>query len=256
MKPEVLFEDDYYLIIDKPSGLVVHEDGKIIEPTVVDWILENYPQIRGVGENMEVKDRNGELLVLKRPGIVHRIDRDTSGCLIIVKNQTSFDYLKKLFQEHQVQKTYQALVYGNVKNNRGDIDARIGKHRSDFRMRDAGPHARGILREAHTTYQVITRYEDKNTFDKQKQTIKYTLLEMSPTTGRTHQIRVHLKYLNYPIVSDPLYAGRRKKALGLHRTALHAASISFVDRNGKVISVRAEIPRDMKSALEQLSVLD
>lgn len=252
MEPSVLLETSDYLIINKPAGLVVHADGKTSEPTLVDWILVNYPDIQGVGENMLVKGKEGEEIVLERPGIVHRIDRDTSGCLIIAKNQDSFIHLKEQFQTHRVKKTYQAIVYGRVKNDTGSIDVPIGKHRVDFRLRDAGPGARGTLREAHTVYRVIERYEDVTKRDKQKQTYKYTLLELSPTTGRTHQIRVHLKYINYPIVADPLYAGKRKPELGLHRTALHAESVQFMDRKGNLVTTRVETPEDMQNALRLL----
>lgn len=252
MRIPVLFENNNYLIINKPSGLVVHADGKTFERTVVDWIEEEYPEIFGVGENMVVHGREGKEVEIKRPGIVHRIDRDTSGCLVIAKNQGSFDYLKTLFKERKVQKEYKALVYGSIKRDNGIIDAPIGKSRKDFRMKMAGAHARGELREAITNYVVQERYEDLNQVDKQKQTLKYTLVLLTPKTGRTHQIRVHLKYLNYPIVSDPLYAGKRKKALGIERTALHAYRISFQEKDGTVIDVHCDVPDDISQALNTL----
>ena len=249
MNIEILYEDENYLAIYKPSGLVVHADGKTNEKTVVDWILEKYPEIQGIGENMIVDGKEGSKIILQRPGIVHRIDRDTSGCLIIAKNQNAFNHLKRQFQEHKVKKVYQAIVYGNIKQDSGVIEAPIGKHRSDFRMKDAGKHARGTLREATTNFLVIDRYEHPTKRDKQKQTLKYTFVELRPMTGRTHQIRVHLKYLQNPIVSDSLYAGKRKPELGIERTALHARSISFIGMNEKVISVEAHLPEDMKQAL-------
>lgn len=255
MNIEILFENNDYLIINKPSGLVVHADGKTSEPTVVDWLQQNYPEINEVGENMVVTDKEGNEIEIKRPGIVHRIDRDTSGCLVIAKNQKSFEYLKQLFKDKKVTKTYQAIVYGSVKNDSGIIDAPIGKSRKDFRMKSAGPHARGQLREAITEYRVLSRYENPNKKDNQNQTLRYSLIELYPKTGRTHQIRVHLKHINYPIVSDSLYAGKRKAELGLTRTALHAYSISFVDSNGETIGATCEMPHDMQSALEKLQLL-
>ncbi len=254
MNIEILFENDDYLVINKPSGLVVHADGKTPEPTLVDWILEQYPSIRGVGENMHVQDKDGNETVIERPGIVHRIDRETSGCLVITKHEDSFQYLKQLFQDHEVKKTYQALVYGNMKQDTGSIDAPIGKNRGDFRMKDAGPHARGTLREAHTDYRVIERYENSKKLDKQKQTPKYTFVELYPKTGRTHQIRVHLKHLQYPIVSDSLYAGKRKPELELTRTALHSSRITFSDQKGDLVDVQAPLAKDIARALELLSV--
>lgn len=252
MDISVIFENENYLIINKPSGLVVHSDGKTEEPSVVTWLQEHYPNINGVGENMVVTNSEGKEVEIERPGIVHRIDRDTSGCLVIAKNQESFEYLKDLFKDRKVSKTYLAIVHGSVKNDSGVIDAPIGKSRKDFRMKSAGPHARGMLREAMTEYRVLTRYEDVLRKDNQNQTLKYTLLELSPKTGRTHQIRVHLKHINYPIVSDPLYAGKRKQALKLARTALHAHALSFTDTNGVQVAVECEMPEDMKGALASL----
>jgi 23S rRNA pseudouridine1911/1915/1917 synthase len=247
MNIEILFENENYLVINKPSGLVVHSDGKTDEPTVVDWVLENYPEINGVGENM-VTD-SGEI---NRPGIIHRIDRDTSGCLVIAKNQSAFNYLKDQFKNRSVKKQYQALTYGWIKNDEGEIDEPIGRSSKDFRMKSAGRSARGQLRDAQTEYTVVGRYYDETKKDKQGQFEKYTLVECRPKTGRTHQIRVHLKWLNHPIVSDPLYSGKRKPALGLDRTALHAQSISFLGLGGERVVVEAPLPADMHSAIDSL----
>jgi 23S rRNA pseudouridine1911/1915/1917 synthase len=253
MNIPILYENNSILIINKPSGLVVHSDGKTEEPTLVDWILDNYPMIRGVGEDMYTTHQNQEIHI-PRPGIVHRLDRDTSGCMVIAKTNESYRYLKEKFKQREVKKTYQALVYGFVKHDKGVIDAPIGKSRKDFRMRSAGPHARGTKREACTHYRVIARYEDHLRTDKQNQTLKYTLLKLQPETGRTHQIRVHLKYINYPIVSDSLYAGKRKPALGLSRTALHASSLEFKDMTGEMISISCPLADDIVQACEQLTV--
>lgn len=252
MNLQVLFENNNLLIINKPSGLVVHPDGKTNEPTVVDWLLTYCPEIKGVGEDMILSNSKGKSIEIDRPGIVHRLDRDTSGCMVIAKTNESFHYLKEQFKRREVQKTYVALVFGSVKNNEDIIDVPIGKSRKDFRMKLAGPHARGFLREAQTHYNVIARYEDEKHTDKQKQTLKYSLIELSPKTGRTHQIRVHLKYINYPIVSDPLYAGKRKPVLGINRTALHAKAIRFLDIDKTPISVTCSLPQDIELALQQL----
>ena len=255
MNIETLFENQNLIIINKPSGLVVHSDGKTKEPTVVDWVLEHYPEIQGVGEQMVVEGHSGNDVVIARPGIVHRIDRDTSGCLVIAKTQESFEHLKQQFKDRKIKKTYQALVHGLVKNDTGIIDVPIGKSRKNFRMKMAGQGARGQLRDAVTRYKVLGRYEDKESLDKQKQTLKYSLLELSPQTGRTHQIRVHLKYINHPIVSDPLYSGKRKPALGLERTALHAQGISFEDKDWELIKVTCETPKYFPEAIKKLTEL-
>jgi 23S rRNA pseudouridine1911/1915/1917 synthase len=255
MNPETLFENNNLMVINKPSGLVVHSDGKTDEPNVVDWVLENYPEISGVGENMFIKHKSEEI-ELNRPGVVHRIDRDTSGVLIIAKTQESFEDLKKKFKDQRIVKTYLALVYGHVKNSGGIIDQPIGRSSKDFRMKMAGQHARGQLREAQTEYRVIERYVDESKKDKQGFFEKYTLIECKPKTGRTHQIRVHLKWLNHPIVADSLYRGKRKEVLGLTRTALHAQKIACTDIDGNVISVTSEISDDLKDAISSLSIAE
>lgn len=252
MNIAILFENENLLVINKPSGLVVHADGRNNEPTVVDWVLENYPDINGVGENMLVKNRDGVEIELSRPGIVHRIDRDTSGCLVIAKTQISFDHLKQQFKDRLVKKTYQALVYGHPKKS-GVIDAPIGRSSKDFRMKQAGSYARGHLRDAYTEYQVLEYFEDQNKKDKQGKFLKYALVECRPKTGRTHQIRVHLKHINHPIVADSLYRGKRKEMLGLDRTALHAHKIEITDQEGNNIIAEARLPTDIQTALGLLS---
>lgn len=251
MTIEILFENENLIIINKPSGLVVHSDGKTDEPTVVDWILQQYPQINGVGENMLVKNNDGVEVVLNRPGIVHRIDRDTSGCLVIAKTQTSFEHLKQQFKDRLVKKTYHAIVYGHPKDS-GIIDAPIGRSSRDFRMKQAGPHARGHVRNACTEYRVLTYFQDMRKKDPQGQYEKYALVACYPKTGRTHQIRVHLKYIHHPIVADSLYRGKRKQVLGLSRTALHAYGIEFFDRDNALISVSVEVPHDISESLQLL----
>lgn len=252
MNIEILFENKNVLIINKPTGLVVHGDGKTNELTVVDWILEHYPEINGVGENMLVKGKNGKEIELNRPGVVHRIDRYTSGILVIAKTQKSFLDLKQKFKERKIQKTYQALIYGWPKNEMGTIDAPIGRSNKDFRMKQAGIHARGKLRDAETQYKVLDYYQDERKKNKQGQFEKYALIEVLPKTGRTHQIRVHLKFINHPIVADSLYRGKRKECLGLERTALHAQSIQFIDIDGTDIFMKCEIAEDIKNSLHFL----
>ncbi len=249
---KILFENKNLIIIDKPSGLVVHSDGKTNEPTLVCWILENYPEINGVGENMFVKGKDRKEIELNRPGIVHRIDRDTSGILVIAKTQESFLDLKQKFKDRKIQKTYQALVYGWLKNKEGVIDAPIGRSNKDFRMKQAGEHARGRLRNAETHYKVLETFYDERKKNKQGQFERYALIEASPKTGRTHQIRVHLKFINHPIVADSLYRGKRKETLGLERTALHASSIQFIDLDGNDIFVESQLADDMLMLIPSL----
>ncbi len=252
MHIQTLFENKHILVINKPSGLVVHSDGKRDEPTLVDWILEHYPEIEGVGEDMVVKEKAGDDIVIARPGIVHRIDRDTSGVLVIAKTQESFLDLKKKFQNREIQKEYLALVYGWPREEKGVIDVPIGRHRKDFRMKQTAPYARGQVREAETRYETLRRFHDERKKDKQGKYMQYALLKCSPKTGRTHQIRVHLKHIHHPIVADPLYRGKRKETLGLSRTALHAHSIRLKDISGEEIVVSSPLAEDIQKAINLL----
>jgi 23S rRNA pseudouridine1911/1915/1917 synthase len=248
-KPEVLFENKHLLVIHKPAGLVVHSDGKTKEPNVCDWLLVNYPKIAGVGE----PSRTPEGTMVDRPGIVHRLDRETSGAMIIAKTQPAFEYLKNEFQNHQVQKTYNAFVWGIMKDDKGRIERPIGRSKSDFRKWSAERYARGELREAVTDYVVLKRHEGKGVAGKAAESDQFTYIEAHPKTGRTHQIRVHFKAINHPIVGDSLYAPKRptgKDGLGFERLALHARLIEFTDPDGKEISVEAPLPDDFMAALD------
>jgi len=240
--PEILYEDKNVFVFNKPAGLMVHSDGRTGEITLADILLEKYPKMKKVGEPARFTDKNGAGKIIYRSGIVHRLDKDTTGALVVAKNQKAFEFLKKQFQERSVKKKYLAIVYGSVKNDKGTIDRPIGRSRSDFRKWSATRGARGELREAVTDYKVLKRFSDKKGEP-------FTLLELCPRTGRTHQIRVHLKAINYPILGDKLYAGARPVALGFSRPALHSAGISFEAQKGKRISVEASLPDDFKAAL-------
>jgi 23S rRNA pseudouridine1911/1915/1917 synthase len=242
----VLFENKNLLIVNKPAGLVVHSDGKTDEPNLCDWILAEYPKIAGVGEPA----RTPEGKEVDRPGIVHRLDRETSGALIIAKTQKAFEYLKEAFQNHGIQKTYNAFVWGIVKENEGKIERPIGRSKNDFRKWSAERFARGELRPALTEYKVIKRHEEEGKTDYLG---RFTYIEAYPKTGRTHQIRVHFKAVNHPVVGDTLYAPnhpRGKEGLGFERLALHARRIEFKDQDGKAISVEAPLPADFVEALK------
>ncbi len=240
MNIPILFENEEYLIVNKPAGLLVHADGHSKEPALTDWLAEHYPALKEVGESQRVA--TGEEVA--RPGIVHRLDRDTSGALVVAKTFEAFNYLKRHFAEREVEKTYQAFVYGAVKNEEGRIDRPITRSRGDFRKWSAQRGGRGEARPAVTDYHVrgrlITPEGD------------FTFLEIHPKTGRTHQIRVHLKAIHYPVVCDGLYAERREPALGFERLALHARSISFTDAHGKVISATAPYPADFERAIAKI----
>lgn len=232
MKIKILYEDVNILVIDKPSGIVVHPDGRTKEKTISDWVIENYPKLKGVGEPITFDGQE-----LDRPGIVHRLDRETSGVLVIVKNAKAFAHFKKQFMDRKIKKVYHAIVSGFLKNDNGIINKPIGRSPSDFRRRLAGRGARGELREAITEYKVLKRFTDKNGE-------KFSYIEVMPKTGRTHQIRVHMKFLSHPVACDKLYAPKNSCPEGLSRMALHASSIEFKDFKNKVIKVESPIPKE------------
>jgi len=233
---EILFENKNILAINKPSGLVVHSDGRTKEESVSSWLQEKYPEIKNVGEPWT--SPNGE--VIYRPGIVHRLDRDTSGVLVIAKNQESFLNLKEQFQNREIKKTYNAFVYGEMKEVEGIIDRPIGRSKSDFRKWSAQRGARGEMREAVTEYKVLSTSKD----------VSY--VELYPKTGRTHQIRVHLKAINHPVLCDSLYAENKPSMLGLERLALHARKIEISDINEDILTIEAPLPKDFISALDKI----
>src|SRR3989344_4678638 len=212
LSKNILYEDDDIIVINKPAGLVVHSDGRKEEPSVSEWFTRKYPEAKNVGEPMKLA--NGE--VLERPGVVHRIDRETSGVLLLAKTSKGHQALKEQFQKREVEKIYHLFVHGNLKDDRGTINLPIGKSASDFRKWSAQRGKRGELREAITYFEVLKRSPDHNV----------TLVEAKPKTGRTHQIRVHFQALQNPVVGDKLYGGRRSLgeggcARGFNRLALH-----------------------------------
>ncbi len=246
---QIIYEDRSLLVLDKPSGLAVHGDGRTQEETLADWLLEKYPEIHNVGEPMKLP--SGEVIL--RPGVVHRLDRETSGVMLVAKNQETFLALKKEFQERRVKKTYRAFVYGIVKNDEGLIDKPIGRSRSDPRKWSAEYGAKGTLRlrsgqggtglrEAVTEYKVLARDEKNDA----------TYLEAYPKTGRTHQIRVHLKAVGHPVVCDKIYAPKKPCILNFTRLALHAFAIEFTLSNFGAMRLEAEMPEEFEEAAQKL----
>ena len=262
MKIKILYEDSNILVIDKPSGISVHSDGRSKKKTIVDWILKNYPKTKNVGEN-EIYENKKIKTEIKKPGIVHRLDRETSGVLLLAKNQKAYQFLKNQFsapaleitkggladRQDRVKKTYVAIVNGWVKNDHGFINKPIGRSPKDFRRHLSGRGARGELREAITEYKVLKRFENKKGE-------KFTYLEIKPKTGRTHQIRVHMKFLNHPIVCDSLYNPGQPCPQGISRLALHAKSIEFKNTKGKTIKIESPIPSELaRNARRKLTLL-
>ncbi len=230
MKISIVYEDDDLVVINKPWGLLTHPKNKTDQSeSVVSWLLEKYPQINKVGDDSI------------RPGIVHRLDKETSGLLIITKTQLAFEYLKKLFQERKIKKTYLALVHGILKNKSGRIEISLGKLGTRQTTRIHGKHE---LEEktAITNYKVLKEYS------------AYSLLEVSPLTGRTHQIRVHLKSIGHPVVCDPIY-GLKKSICPptLGRLFLHANKLTFTTPTGQALALEVDPPSELTDFLKTLS---
>ena len=197
IKLDIVYEDDDVLVINKPSGMVVHPAPGNKEHTLVNALI-NYSNL---------SKRNGDF----RPGIVHRIDKDTSGLLIVAKNDKAHLFLEDELKEHNIVRTYIALVNGVINHDTGKIDAPIGRSTSDRKKMEVTSKN---SKEAVTNFKVIERF--KNT----------TLLELKLETGRTHQIRVHMKYIGHPVCNDPVYSNN--KNIDNYGHLLHAKEISFI----------------------------
>ena len=245
VEPKVVYEDGDVLVIDKPAGLSVHGDGRSQSFTLADWLLKKYPELEKVGESQMI---NG--IEVKRPGIVHRLDRETSGVMAVAKNEIAYGKLKKQFRLHQIKKKYLALLAGELKLRPGEmvgtINVPIGRSRQDARVRVAHPRAVGKQREAVTRYRPIRVLTDEDTGQ------TFTLVESYPETGRTHQLRAHFKYLNHPIVGDKLYAPNFPAPAPLHRVALHAVELTLHLPSGEEKTFSAELPADFRDALAHL----
>ncbi|OGI57475.1 hypothetical protein A3B85_00930 [Candidatus Nomurabacteria bacterium RIFCSPHIGHO2_02_FULL_37_13] len=253
---KVLYEDSNILAIDKPSGILVHPAPEQTQPgtgpdpkTIIDIFKKKYPKIE----------------------IVHRLDKETSGVMLLAKNPKAHEFLKKQFVNREVKKTYLAIVSGFVKNDYGIINKPIGRSPSDFRRHLAGRGVRGELREAITEYKVLKRFQAKTSEIFPRFTLprirggtyatkkfqkslpaKFTYLEISPKTGRTHQIRVHMKYLNHPVACDSLYNPNGSCPENLSRLALHAKSIEFKNLKGKIVKVESPLPLEFKKVVKTM----
>ena len=184
MDVPIIYEDEHVLAVNKPAGLVVHADGRTKEPTLTDFVLEKFPEMKDVGGMHTLDSRR----YAPRAGILHRLDRETSGVIVIAKNDEAFYFLQRQFLDRTIEKTYNAFVKGELKEKDGVIDLPIGRGKNDFRQWATGEGARGTLRKAITEYRVL------------KEGGGFSFLELKPKTGRTHQLRVHLKAIGHPII--------------------------------------------------------
>lgn len=226
---DVRYEDDDILLINKPAGMVVHPAAGHDRGTLVNAVLAYCPELEGIG---------GE----KRPGIVHRLDKDTSGLILVAKNDRALRHLQAQFKARTVSKVYVALVEGQIQPPSAIIDAPIGRDPRQRKKMSVILSRPGSVRArpAQTRYRILTLYDD------------FSLLECEPYTGRTHQIRVHLAFVGYPIVGDTVY-GRRKQRLALKRHFLHAAGLTFRrPSDNEELTFRTELPSELQAVLDKL----
>ncbi len=233
--PEVIAETDDVLVLNKPAGLITHSDGRTVEPSVAEWITDRYPMLADVGEPW-VSPQGEKVRVC---GLVHRLDRTTSGVLVAAKTNKVFTYLKGEFKERRVEKTYHALVHGRMEGA-GTIVAEIARTGTVPKRWYAKPRDQSHSRAAITEWRVIKNFEVDGA--------PVTYLELTPKTGRTHQLRVHLTSIGHPMVGDHLYAPDRPTLLGFTRTALHAYSISLT-LAGEPQTFTAPLPADFERTL-------
>ena len=239
----IIAETEELLVLNKPAGLIVHSDGRTQEPSLADWIRERFPALETVGEPWI--SPQGERVPL--PGIVHRLDRTTSGVMLIAKTPEVYTYLKNEFKERRIEKTYRAIVYGHMGAAEGKIVAEIMRSSEPPRKWYARPCEESDKRAAITEWKLLKHLTDPETGE------PASYVEMYPRTGRTHQIRVHFASIGHPLVADHLYARERLPILGFKRPALHAYSISIV-LNGKKETFTAVLPADFESIILRCDV--
>ncbi|MDP3799990.1 MAG: RNA pseudouridine synthase, partial [bacterium] len=215
----------------KPSGISSHPSHTEHEGTLVNWLLAIHPDIKSVGDSLE----KGNI----RPGIVHRLDKDTSGVMVIAKNQKTFLWLKSQFQTHRVTKRYLALVNGSPKTDEGKIELNIVRSKHDP-TKNSAVSSKKIGRTALTYWRVLHRYPD------------HILLEATPKTGRMHQIRVHLKAVGLPVSGDKKYGEKKKDPKHLGRMFLHAEYLSFKLENGEKFSFNVPLPHELEECLRNI----
>lgn len=241
MELKVLYEDEWLVAVDKPPGVVVHPSETVDEPTLVEALITEYPEIRDVGER-------------ERPGLVHRLDKETSGVLLVAKDAEVQRCLMSLFASHRVKKHYVALTAGCPKDAKGKVDVCIKRHPVHRQRYTVGGEGRRSL----TSFRILRRYGGR-----------FACLFLNPLTGRTHQVRVHLKYLGCPVLCDRLYSSKEKlfmselygRSVGkaekpiLARQALHSFSVLFVHPvTGRYLRIKSPLPEDIREVLDALEV--
>lgn len=235
-KVKILTETSDYLIIEKPWGLLTHELPGKEEASLSQILASKYPEIKKVGDNPK-----------SRAGIVHRLDKEASGVLVVARNQKMFDSLKKQFKKRTVEKEYYALVHGKILADTGLIDFPIERSKKQGKMTSIPKIIKGVKtesgREALTEFEVIQRF------------VNFTLVKVKIHTGRTNQIRVHFLAYNHPLVGDPLYFQKKQKKTWdnkLGRLFLHSHFLSFTDLKKQKVEFKSELPKKLKDFLKEL----
>lgn len=247
-----VYEDDDFLVINKPSGMVVHPGAGVDRDTLANILITKYPEMRGVGHKF-------------RPGIVHRLDKDTSGLLLVAKNEQALDYAKKVFKDKDIKKEYVALVHGRLEKPHGFIDMPLIL---DHKRKKVKVSLEG--RQAKTEYTVLGYYQDPKSPalgqevdgersrtthgnpERSRGVDFYTLVRVILHTGRTHQIRVHFSHLSHPLAGDSLYGKGSPLLSGLDRQFLHAKRLTFRLPNGTLLDLISELPEDLQMVLNGL----
>jgi len=233
----IIFEDSDILVINKPAGLVVHNPPGRSDDSIVDYILEH----KIIDKSLDWPDPH-------RPGIVHRLDKDTSGLLIVAKNPETLLNLQNQFKNREIKKEYTALVFGNVQPEKGSIIADIARHKTKDKQTIVSDYEDGG-KTAQTDYETLNHYKYHNQ--------DLTLVRCFPQTGRMHQIRIHLKHLGYPIIGDQMYffkpSKRLSKELNINRQFLHASKITFqYPKTKKMITFESKLANDLNNVLQKL----
>lgn len=238
-KLKILYKNDDFVIVEKPAGIIVNNSDTAANEVTLQDLIEKSDLIDKYDPDVDF---------IARSGIVHRLDKETSGVLIVARNSAAFKNLQSQFKERRVEKSYIALVHGKIEPEQGEISVPVGRlpwNRKRFGVISGG-------REARTEYQVLSILYLVSNGKKEP----LSFVRLFPKTGRTHQIRVHLKYINHPIFGDPLYGGRktsREDRKLLPRIFLHAEKISFTDpKSGKALSFESPLPYDLKKFTDSL----
>tara|TARA_B100001964_G_scaffold205139_1_gene235371 strand:+ start:431 stop:1336 length:906 start_codon:yes stop_codon:yes gene_type:complete len=229
INPKIIFEDENYIIINKPSGILVHPTNKKETNTIANWLLKKFPNLIEIGDDPI------------RPGIVHRLDKEVSGLMIIALNQKYFNLLKKQFQDRTIKKAYTALIYGKLINNNGEIKTPLERDKKTGLMKAQTVQETG--KEAYTVYEVIKKF------------INYTLVKVQIKTGRMHQIRAHFYSIGHAVVGDKLYITkdiRKKKKILSKKILLRADYLSFKDHNNILQEYKISLQKEFKEILKNL----